>query len=173
MKPTQITRCKGAFLFKRRKPAIRNLTNTQEASSEASSSAPGNGHSSHNQAATTRVWAVLPYSKNQRCFGCPAGQTLITPLCYRLFMWAFQRATKSSNTQSCFVTSFPSVTRRHRTSSSRFTSTKPVLYLQITDGTCFTGEMTETHTRSDYKSQAAPGKNPSPQGALADPSPRT
>lgn len=34
MKPTQINRCEGSSLFKRRKPATRNLTNTQEASSE-------------------------------------------------------------------------------------------------------------------------------------------
>lgn len=47
----------------------------------------------------------------------------------------------------------------------------PGLHLQTTDGPCFTAEMTEACTRSDHKSGAAPGKNPNPQGLLADPSP--
>jgi len=48
----------------------------------------------------------------------------------------------------------------------------PGLHRQTTDGTCFTAEMIEACTRLDHKSGAAPGKNPNPQGPVADPSPR-
>lgn len=143
MKHSQIKGCKDSCLREEKTHEQETLTNAQEASSELLQPMAIQAITKKVSAATIHclslhgAWAVFPYSKHERCLGHPAGQTLFIRLCYRLFMWTFQRATKTSSIWSCSVrvTSFPRVTRRHGTSSyRRFMIMTPGLHLQTTDG---------------------------------------